>query len=330
MDKQRRIVIVGMGSIGRRHAKLLKEHKDITVEMVEPEQDARTVAQEKLGKIYLHKSFEEMLKTKPEIVLIATPHRLHASQTIQALYAGCHVFCEKPMSDNLADAVKMNEVAKSTGLVLNIGFQLHFHPGLVMLRKIIKQGILGSVLHAHAKVGTYITLVNSISGYQASQEGALFYDYTHQSDILLWLLGKKPKAIYALALQGGNLEFSSNPNLAIINCEYDSSIFSTIHLNYVQMPERHEYEIIGDKGWAVLDANMGILRTGMRENSSMQTESFSIDRDDMYRGEHKAFFQAIDKKSLPESPAKDGLVSIAVCDAAMKSWKTKERIILDI
>jgi len=330
MDKQQRIVIVGMGSIGRRHAKLLKEHKNVIVEIVEPNPEVVTAAKEKLGKLYLHKNFDEMLKTKPEIVIIATPHRLHASQAIQALRAGCHVFCEKPMSDNLADAIKINEVAQSTEMVLNIGFQLHFHPGLVMLKKIIGQKILGTILHAHAKVGTYITLVNSVSGYQTSQEGALFYDYTHQSDILFWLLEKKPNAVYALALQSGNLEFSSNPNLAIINCEYNSNLFSTIHLNYIQMPERHEYEIIGDKGWAILDANMGILRTGMRENSSMQTESFSIDRDDMYRGEHKAFFQAIEKKSLPESPAKDGLISIAICDAAMKSWKTKSRVLVDL
>ncbi len=326
MVSRKRIAVVGLGSIGLRHARLLKEQKNIIVELVESNPDVLEAAQEKLGRLSTHKTFEEMLKTKPDMVVIATPHSLHASQTIQALYAGSHVLCEKPMSDNLIDAIKMREAAESSGRLLNIGFHLHFHPGLVMLKKIVEQKILGTILHAHAKVGTYITLVNSVSRYQTAQEGALFYDYTHQPDILFWLLREKPKAVYASALQGGVLDFSSNPNLAVITCEYDRPLISSIHLNYVQMPEIHEYEIVGDKGWAILDANLGVLRTGIRENSSTQIESFSIDRDDMYRAEHKVFLQAVEKKLSPESSARDSLVSMAVCDAAIKSWKTHKRV----
>ena len=330
MNNQKRIAVVGMGSIGQRHVRLLKEQKNIRIELVDTNQDVLAAAQKKLGPLPSHKTFEEMLKTRPDIVLIATPHCLHAYQTIQSLYAGSHVFCEKPMSDNLADAINMKDAAESSGKVLNIGFQLHFHPGLLMLKKLIGQGILGTILYAYAKVGTYITLVNSVSGYQSNQEGALFYVYTHQPDILFWLLNEKPKAVYASALQGGAFDFSSNPNLAVINCEYETPLVSSIHLNYVQMPERHEYEIVGDKGWAVLDANMGVLRTGIRENSSTQIESFNLDRDEMYRAEHKAFLQAVEKKVSPESPAKDGLISMAVCDAAMKSWKSKSRVSINL
>jgi len=328
MELKRRVVVVGLGSIGRRHARLLLARKDIQVELVEPNIETLAIAQNELGNLPSYTTFEGMLKARPDIVFIATPHELHSSQVIQSLYAGAHVFCEKPMSNSLSGAIKMKEAAESSRRVLNIGFQLHFHPGLLMLKKLIEQGILGSILYVSAKVGTYVTLVNSVSHYQSAQEGALFYDYTHLPDVLFWLLKKKPKAVYSLAMCGGSLEFLSNPNVAVITCEYDIPLITSIHLNYVQMPQRHEYEIIGDKGWAVLDGDKGILNTGIRENSSTQIESFSVDRDDIFRAEHKMFFQAVENKREPESPPKDGLVSMEVCDAAIRSWKTMSRVLV--
>lgn len=322
----RRIAVVGLGSIGRRHARLLNERDDLSVELVEPDVRALEQARREIGSLPFHQSFEEVLKKRPEMVLIATPHNLHASQTIQALDAGVHVFCEKPMSDNLADGVKMKEAARRSGRVLNIGFNFHFHPGMKLLKQTISDGTLGNVVHVHARVGTYITLKNSITHYQSDMQGALLFDYAHQPDILYWLLEKKPVAVYACGLEAGELEYSSNPNVIAINYEYESHLLTTIHLNYIQMPQRHEYEIVGDRGWAVLDVDAGTLRIGLVRDSSVQTERFDTVRDQMYRTEHQAFLDAVDGKREPESSAADSMISLAVCEAALKSWKTHQRI----
>ncbi len=98
--EQRRVVIVGIGSIGRRHARLLRERKDIAVEVFEPSADMLTRAERELGPLVKHESFELMLATQPDVVWICTPNPLHAPQTVAALGAGCHVFCEKPMSNS--------------------------------------------------------------------------------------------------------------------------------------------------------------------------------------------------------------------------------------
>ena len=100
----RRIVVVGCGSIGRRHARLLSDRKDLSLEICERSPEHLTRALEEVGNVPTHTSFKEMLETKPEMVVIATPHSLHAQQSIESLRAGCHVLCEKPMSHNLAEA----------------------------------------------------------------------------------------------------------------------------------------------------------------------------------------------------------------------------------
>src|SRR6185369_13675398 len=195
LSEKKRVVVVGLGSIGRRHTRLLLERSDVTVEVVETNQEALDLAEKELGKLTNHDSFQSARQTGPDIVWLCTPTPLHAEQTIAALEAGAHVFCEKPMSDSLENARKMQLAAKKTGKVLNIGFMLHFMPAMIRLRELIRQQTLGNILHIHARVGTYITLVNSLSRYQANQKGSLFLDYAHQPDIFYWLTGQAPKSV---------------------------------------------------------------------------------------------------------------------------------------
>ena len=122
------------------------------------------------------------------MVVISTPQTLHKKQTIVALQAGCHVLCEKPMSDNLENARAMHAAALSAKTILNIGFQNHFHPAFIRIKSMIEEGILGNVLYAHFHVGTYVTLVNSLSRHQRDLEGALFFDYAHQPDLFIGFL----------------------------------------------------------------------------------------------------------------------------------------------
>ncbi len=103
---------------------------------------------------------------------------------------------------------------------------------------------------------------------------------------------------------------------------------ATVHLNYVQMPERHEYEIAGDRAWAMWDLNTGILRVGRRADSSVVEETTSVERDPVYREEHQAFLDAVDGKRKPESPAEEAIVSLEIIEAALKSWREVRRCVL--
>ena len=325
---KRRIVIVGLGSIGRRHARLLNQREDVAVEFCEPDAANLQRAVEECGAHPVHDTFEAALESRPESVLIATPHSLHAAQTIPALEAGIHVLCEKPISDNVADGRRMLAAAAASGRILDVGFMLHFHPGLLRLRELIRDRTLGTIVHVHCRVGSYITLVNSTSRHQAKVEGALLLDYTHQPDLLAWFLEKRPAGVYMTGAQTGEMEFSSNPNCATLVCDYDEPLLATVHLNYLQMPERAEYEVVGDRGWAVYDFNSGSLRRGRREEQDVVEERIATERDPVYAAEHQAFFDTIDGKREPESPAEKALVSLEIVEAALVSWRQQQRVAL--
>jgi predicted dehydrogenase len=103
-------------------------------------------------------------------------------------------------------------------------------------------------------------------------------------------------------------------------------VISTAHLNYLQMPERHEYEIVGDRGWAVFDLVQGRLRIGRQSDSSERVEVIPTDRDPLYREEHAAFLEAVAGRAEPESPSRSAIISMRVIAAALESLNTRQRV----
>lgn len=321
MEMKRRVVVVGLGSIGRRHARLLCERADIAVEVFEPSYEALSLARNEIGDLRNFDTYDEALATSPDIVWLATPTQFHSTQAIAALNAGCHVFCEKPMADTVENALAIKRAAEESGRVFNVGFMLHFMPAIQRLRELISDGSLGEILHIHARVGTYITLVNSLSRYQATNQGSLFLDYAHQPDLFYWLTGKIPTGVSVTGFEGGSMDLSSDPNVAIAVFEYAEKMIGTIHLNYVQMPQRHDYEIVGDKAWASLDFETGEIRIGDRENREVSVENYTYERDDLYRAQIDSFLKAVDGDRSPETSAADGLDSTKVGCASVESYQ---------
>jgi predicted dehydrogenase len=82
-----------------------------------------------------------------QAVVLATPHSLHADQIVAAAQAGKHVFCEKPLALNHADARRAIEACTSRGLALGVGQNKRFWPSMVKLREVVASGVLGELLH---------------------------------------------------------------------------------------------------------------------------------------------------------------------------------------
>ena len=125
-----------------------------------------------------------------QVVHICTPNISHASLAIQALNAGKHVMCEKPMATNAADAQAMLDAAKRNHRKLTIGYQGRFRREAMHLKKMCDNGELGDIYFARAHAlrrrgipnwGTYLD--SSLQG-----GGCLIDIGTHSIDLVLWLM----------------------------------------------------------------------------------------------------------------------------------------------
>lgn len=123
-------------------------------------------------------------------VRVLTPNRLHAQISIDAMRAGKHVLCEKPMAANYADALRMLDAQKETGMVLTIGYQHKFDPDVMYAKEEAKKNAFGEIYFAKANVirrrgvPTWGVFTN-----KSEQGGGSLIDIgTHVLDIVLYLM----------------------------------------------------------------------------------------------------------------------------------------------
>ena len=160
---------------------------------------------EEAAKIYgssdakVYTDYKELLKDKDiEVVHVLTPNRSHSFITIDALNAGKHVMCEKPMAKTAKEARAMVEAAEATGKILTIGYQNRYRNDSLYLKSVCSEDELGEVYFAKAHalrrraVPTWGVFLN-----EYEQGGGPLIDIgTHALDLTLWLMDNyKPKMV---------------------------------------------------------------------------------------------------------------------------------------
>lgn len=198
-----RIGIIGCGGIANgKHMPALSRMKDAEmVAFCDIIEERAKEAAEKYGvegaKVYT--DYKELLKDETiDAVHVLTPNREHSFITVDALHAGKHVMCEKPMAINSAEAKKMVDAAKETGKILTIGYQNRCRPDSLYLKRACENGDLGDIYFAKAHairrraVPTWGVFLN-----EYEQGGGPLIDIgTHALDLTLWTMNNyKPKCV---------------------------------------------------------------------------------------------------------------------------------------
>ncbi|MBQ3889281.1 MAG: Gfo/Idh/MocA family oxidoreductase [Clostridia bacterium] len=194
-DKVLKVGIIGCGGIANgKHMPALKTVPD--VEMVAFCDIIRERA-EKAAKEYgtpdakVYEDYKELLKDESiDIVHVCTPNREHSFISIDALEAGKHVMCEKPMAKTYAEAVAMCEAAERTGKKLTIGYQNRQTAQNLYVKQCAEDGVFGDIYYAKAlairrrAVPTWGVFLN-----EYEQGGGPLIDIgTHALDMTLWVM----------------------------------------------------------------------------------------------------------------------------------------------
>ena len=145
----------------------------------------------------VYEDYRELLKDETiEVVHVCTPNRAHSFITVDALEAGKHVMCEKPMAINTEEAKKMLDAAERTGKKLTIGYQSRQRSDAMYMKKEAMDGTFGDIYYAKATalrrraVPTWGVFLN-----EYEQGGGPLIDIgTHSLDLTLWIMDNyKPK-----------------------------------------------------------------------------------------------------------------------------------------
>ena len=198
-----RIGIIGCGGIANgKHMPALKTIPEVEMvafcDIIE-ERAQKAAAEFGTADAKVYTDYKELLKDETiDAVHVLTPNREHAQLTIDALYAGKHVMCEKPMAKSAADARRMVAAAKATGKKLTIGYQNRQSAEADYLKKAVDRGDLGEIYFAEAlAVRRRGTPTWGVFLNEEEQGGGPLIDIgTHSLDLTLFMMNNyKPHMV---------------------------------------------------------------------------------------------------------------------------------------
>ena len=203
MSDKIRIGIIGCGGIANsKHMPSLSRLDDVEmVAFCDLIEERAVAAKEKFGSkdAKAYTDYRELLKDESiSVVHVCTPNREHSFITVDALEAGKHVMCEKPMAINGVEAQKMLDAAKRTGKKLTIGYQNRYRPDSLYLKRACENDELGEIYYARAHavrrrgVPTWGVFID-----EYEQGGGPLIDIgTHALDLTLWMMNNyQPKIV---------------------------------------------------------------------------------------------------------------------------------------
>ena len=189
-----RLVVVGLGRIGMRHATIINEMA--TTELVATVDIDPTKATDAFDQIPHFGSLEELLDAGItfDVASIATPNGIHCAQAIQCLKAGYDVCIEKPMGINSTDARQVVQVAKELNRSVFVVKQNRFSPPIKWLKEVVDKQILGEVYLVQMNCfwnrdERYYKSKNDWHGTLRLDGGVLYTQFSHFIDIMHWLFG---------------------------------------------------------------------------------------------------------------------------------------------
>ncbi len=167
-----------------------------------------------------------------EAVYVALPNHLHVPWTAAAARAGKHVRCEKPLAPSAAAAAQAVVACEAAGVLLMEAAMYRFHPRMVRLHQLVREGLLGTPRLIHAAFGFPLAAGDNYRLRPEMGGGALLDVGLYVVSAARWLAGAEPRSVLARAeswpphgvdrLVAGLLEFS-NGVLATVQCSFDSA-----------------------------------------------------------------------------------------------------------
>ncbi|GHV03234.1 hypothetical protein FACS189485_05840 [Spirochaetia bacterium] len=198
-----KIAIIGCGKIANNaHLPAFSKLQNVNIKYAVDLIEARAKAvQEQYGAEKAITDYKIALQDKDvEAVYVLTPNFSHYTITMDALRAGKHVFCEKPITVNYALSCEMAEEAKKQNKILNIGVCNRYHKSVEMIRDYVEQGKLGDLYHIYCSFRSYRN-IPGLGGAFTSKEksgGGVLIDWgIHFMDLILYITGAKISTVSA-------------------------------------------------------------------------------------------------------------------------------------
>ncbi len=307
-----RALVIGYGSIGRRHAESLRDCDGVS-ELVCVRSSGKSDA---LNGARVVSSVAEGIAGKPDLAVIANASAAHAETLVTLLSAGVPCYAEKPAVTKEKDALRIETLlAQHADVATLSGCNLRFLPSLRRMHDAIRSGAVGKPVRASLQAGQWLPDWRPGRDYRetysahAAQGGGVIFDLIHELDAARWFFGEFDE-VRALSGKLSRLEIDAEDTACILLGRRGGPIVS-VSLDYVSRRRVRRYEVVGEEGTLTWD--LGAMELTLATHSGVEIldrDPASFDVGATYLAAMREFVGAVRAGRRASPDLADGLATV--------------------
>ena len=315
-----RILVVGCGSIGQRHIRMLQEVETgsrwrRSTRWTGKREEVRN----RYGLRDVYATLDEVPSGSIDGVFICSPPKFHVPQALQALAHRVPILIEKPLSNTLAGVEDLAAGAASAGVPVGVSYNLRYLPQLERARELLAsrpdrpRPMRASRLRRELRGRTARLLPHLFR--ESRPGGGVILDHSHELDYLQWLLGDAT-AVMCMLDRRSDMQIETE-DVAMILIRLADGALIDYHANCFQRNRARGLEIVGTDGTLLTDQvlnAMTVVQAGTREEIA-----FECDGDYSYRAQDRNLCAVIRGQGSFRTPLDEGIRTLKLCLAAKES-----------
>ena len=315
------LAIVGLGSIGRRHLRLISEIRpDIKIIVVRSGHGS-ACDEEKMA-VKITDSIGDAIKEGIQAAIISSPATLHLKQSLELAKNGIHLLIEKPISHTSDRVKELLKIVNENRITTMVGYVLRYDLGAIKFKNWLDNKIKGKILHARIECGSYLPDWRPDQDYRKTVSalselgGGVLLELSHEIDYLYWFFGK-PKDVQAQIRNSGTLDINVEDQVDLLVTSEQGYCIS-VQIDFNRRHVERKCKVLTTEGELIWDAvKQNVTWKGV--NKEQFKYEYNNERNSIYRKQLEVFFDCIENDNDPIVTVKDGFNVISLIDAVRNS-----------
>jgi predicted dehydrogenase len=320
-----KVGILGAGGIGNVHARHLRAMPGVEVIFYEID-SGRSELFAKAHDVRPVKSAKALLE-EADAIDLCLPTDVRSELAIEAIATGKAVFLEKPVAGSVESGRVIAEAAAKSGAKVGVGHVVRFFPEYREANRLVREGKIGKPASARARRGGGLPGKAGATWFQDhNRSGGVLIDLgVHEFDFLRWTLGEV-ETVFARSVGAATM---SGPDYALTTLKFKNGAVAQTESTWMDPGGfRVSFEFCGSEGMLEYDSrNVTTLKTSSAGGSMVEAPLASSD--DPFYCQLKAFVDSVANGTEPPVGIEDGIRSLAIAEAALKSARTGKPVTVD-
>ncbi len=326
MSKKKRVLVVGVGSIGERHLRCFQQTGRADVSVCEINDRLRGDVADRYSVPAASSNLDEALAHDPEVAVICTPAHLHIPMAIRLAEAGVHLLIEKPLSTSLDGLDRLQAIVEQRQLTAGVAYVYRAHPVLSQMREAVLEGRFGEPVQLVAVSGQHFPHYRPAYREiyyrdRATGGGAIQDALTHVVNAAQWLVGPMTQVAADAehqVLEGVEVEDTVNVVARHGNLQASYS------LNQHQAPNEGTITVICRSGVARFETHRHRWRWQTTPEQPWNDVPFEpLERDELFVRQASAFLDSVELRQPAACSLEEGKQTLRANLAILKSADTR-------